>query len=133
MSLFVQVVNEEVKQVWDTQPPAGEEGWKSAVEVKPDLTAERQVYDGHTFDISVDPVQIVYAVRDITVDERKGSLISQAQATYRTVVQAEMQKEIDEFPSTQYDAAAVAAAQDTYEARVTAVNAATTHDEVDAL
>jgi hypothetical protein len=133
MSLFVQVVNEEVKQVWDTQPPAGEEGWKSAVEVKPDLTADRQVYDGHTFDISVDPVQIVYAVRDITVDERKGSLIGQAQATYRQAVQAEMQKEIDEFPSTQYDAAAVAAAQDTYEARVTAVNAATTHDEVDAL
>lgn len=133
MSLFVQVVNAEVKQVWDTQPPAGEEGWKSAVEVKPDLTADRQVYDGHTFDISVDPVQIVYAVRDITVDERKGGLIGQAQATYRTVVQAEMQKEIDEFPSTQYDAAAVAAAQDTYEARVTAVNAATTHDEVDAL
>ena len=133
MSLFVQVVNEEVKQVWDTQPPAGEEGWKSAVEVKPDLTADRQVYDGHTFDISVDPVQIVYAVRDITVDERKGSLIGQAQAAYRSVVQAEMQKEIDEFPSTQYDAAAVAAAQATYEARVTAVNAATTHDEVDAL
>ena len=133
MSLFVQVVNAEVKQVWDTQPPAGESGWKSAVEVKPDLTADRQTYDGHTFDISVDPVQIVYAVRDITVDERKGSLIGQAQATYRTVVQAEMQKEIDEFPSTQYDAAAVAAAQDTYEARVTAVNAATTHAEVDAL
>ena len=133
MSLFVQVVNEEVKQVWDTQPPAGEEGWKSAVEVKPDLTAERQVYDGHTFDISVDPVQIVYAVRDLTVDERKVSLLSQAQATYRAAVQAEMTKEIDEFPSTQYDAAAVAAAQDTYEARVTVVNAATTHDEVDAL
>lgn len=133
MSLFVQVVNEEVKQVWDTQPPAGESGWKSAVEVKPDLTAERQVYDGHTFDISVDPVQIVYAVRDITVDERKGSLIGAAQATYRQAVEAEIKKEIDEFPSTQYDAAAVAAAQDTYEARVTAVNAATTHDEVDAL
>lgn len=96
MSLFVQVVNEEVKQVWDTQPPAGEEGWKSAVEVKPDLTAERQVYDGHTFDISVDPVQIVYAVRDLTVDERKGSLIGAAQAAYRTVVQAEMNKEIDD-------------------------------------
>ena len=133
MSLFVQIVSEEVKQVWDTQPPAGEEGWKSAVEVKPDLTADRQTYDGHTFDISVDPVQIVYAVRDITVDERKGSLIGQAQATYRTVVQAEMNKEIDEFPSTQYDAAAVAAAQDTYEARVTAINACTTHEELDAL
>ena len=133
MSLFAKVVNNEVTQVWDTQPPAGESGWKSAVEVKPDITANRQSYDGHTFDVSVDPVQIVYAVKDITVDDRKGSLISQAQATYRTVVQAEMNKEIDEFPSTQYDAAAVAAAQDTYEARVTAINACTTHEELDAL
>mgnify|MGYP003665773767 FL=1 len=133
MSLFAKVVNNEVTQVWDTQPPAGESGWKSAVEVKPAITANRQTYDGHTFDVSVDPVQIVYAVKDITVDDRKGSLISQAQATYRTVVQAEMNKEIDEFPSTQYDAAAVAAAQDTYEARVTAINACTTHEELDAL
>ena len=133
MSLFAKVVNDEVTQVWDTQPPAGESGWKSAVEVKPAITANRQSYDGHTFDVSVDPVQIVYAVKDITVDDRKGSLISQAQATYRTVVQAEMNKEIDEFPSTQYDAAAVAAAQDTYEARVTAINACTTHEELDAL
>ena len=133
MSLFAKVVNDEVTQVWDTQPPAGESGWKSAVEVKPAITANRQTYDGHTFDVSVDPVQIVYAVKDITVDDRKGSLISQAQATYRTVVQAEMNKEIDEFPSTQYDAAAVAAAQDTYEARVTAINACTTHEELDAL
>ena len=133
MSLFAKVVNNEVTQVWDTQPPAGESGWKSAVEVKPAITANRQSYDGHTFDVSVDPVQIVYAVKDITVDDRKGSLISQAQATYRTVVQAEMNKEIDEFPSTQYDAAAVAAAQDTYEARVTAINACTTHEELDAL
>ena len=133
MSLFAKVVNNEVTQVWDTQPPAGESGWKSAVEVKPAITANRQSYDGHTFDVSVDPVQIVYAVKDITVDDRKGGLISQAQATYRTVVQAEMNKEIDEFPSTQYDAAAVAAAQDTYEARVTAINACTTHEELDAL
>jgi hypothetical protein len=39
MSLFVQAVNGEVTQVWDTQPPAGEAGWKSAVEVKPAITA----------------------------------------------------------------------------------------------
>ena len=44
-----------------------------------------------------------------------------------------MRKEVDEFPSTQYDPAVVAAAQDVYEARVTAVNAATTHEDIDAL
>ena len=66
MSLFVQVVNEEVKQVWDTQPPAGEAGWSAAVEVHPAITANRQTYDGHTFDLSVDPVQIVYAVKGCT-------------------------------------------------------------------
>jgi hypothetical protein len=76
MSLFVQVIEGQVVKVWDTPPPEGEADWHSAIEVKPAITANRQTYDGHTFDVSVDPVQIVYAVKDITVDDRKGSLIS---------------------------------------------------------
>ena len=133
MSLYVQVKNGEVKQVWDTTPPEGEAGWSSAVEVRPDLVANRQAYANHTFDITTDPIQIIYGVHDLTVDERKGTLIGQAAATYENVVRIEMRKEIDEFPSTQYDPAVVAAAQDVYEARVTAINAATTHEDIDAL
>ena len=85
MSLFVKVVDNEVTQVWDTQPPEGEAGWKSAVEVRPSITDGKQVYTGHTFDLSADPVQIVYGVEDLTVDQRKANLISKAKGAYQQV------------------------------------------------
>ena len=130
MSLFAKVVNNEVTQVWDTQPPAGESGWKSAVEVKPAITANRQSYDGHTFDVSVDPVQIVYAVRDITVDDRKGGLIGAAKSTYSQVANEQAQLEADDATG---DPAAVSTAKDVKDASIAAINACTTHDDVDAL
>ena len=130
MSLFAKVVNEEVTQVWDTQPPAGESGWKSAVEVKPAITANRQSYDGHTFDVSVDPVQIVYAVKDITVDDRKGGLIGAAKGTYSQVANEQARLEADDASG---DTAAVSTAKDVKDASIVAINACTTHDELDAL
>ena len=130
MSLFVKVENEEVTQVWDTQPPAGESGWKSAVEVKPALTANRQSYDGHTFDVSVDPVQIVYAVKDITVDDRKGGLIGAAKGTYQQVANEQTRIEAEDASG---DTAAVSAAKDAKDASISAINACTTHKQLDAL
>jgi hypothetical protein len=130
MSLFAKVVNNEVTQVWDTQPPAGESGWKSAVEVKPAITANRQTYDGHTFDVSVDPVQIVYAVKDITVDDRKDGLIGAAKGTYSQVANEQARLEADDASG---DTAAVSTAKDVKDASIAAINACTTHDELDAL
>ena len=130
MSLFAKVVNNEVTQVWDTQPPAGESGWKSAVEVKPAITANRQSYDGHTFDVSVDPVQIVYAVKDITVDDRKGGLIGAAKGTYSQVANEQARLEAEDASG---DTAAVSTAKDVKDASIAAINACTTHDELDAL
>ena len=134
---WIQVKNGEVKQVWDYAPDASrqaaEGGWREAVEVKPDLTDNREIITTHSFDLTADPAQIVWAKRELTVDERKGGLEAQAKATYQSVVEAEMRKEMDEFPETQYDAAVVSAAQDTFEARMNAIAAATTNEDVDAL
>jgi len=132
MSLFVKVVNNEVKQVWDTQPPAGESGWHSAVEVKPAITDNRQVYTGHTFDLTTDPVQIVYAVRDITVDDRKGGLIGEAKSVLQQVANDQLQVEMDDT-DTAGDLEAVSAAKAVKDARIVAINACTTHDELDAI
>lgn len=132
MSLFVKVVNNVVKQVWDTPPPAGESGWKSAVEVKPDIIENRQVLDGHTFDLTTDPVQIVYAVRDVTVDERKAGLIGQAKSEFQQVVNEQLQIEMDDT-GTAGDLDAVSAAKAVKDAKIVAINACTTHDELDAI
>ena len=130
MSLHVKVENLKVTQVWDTTPPEGEAGWKAAVEVKPAITANRQMYDGHTFDVSADPVQIVYAVKDITVDDRKGGLIGAAKSTYSQVANEQARLEADDASG---DTSAVSTAKDVKDASIVAINACTTHEELDAL
>lgn len=131
--LFVKIVNNEVTQCWDTQPPAGEAGWKSAIEVRPPIVEGRQYYTGHTFDITKDPVEIVYGVENMTVEGRKSGFSSMYKAAFQQVVNDEMRKEVDEFPETQYDAAVVDAARIEFETKMTALAALTTHDELDAL
>jgi hypothetical protein len=69
----------------------------------------------------------------IEVDERKDACGSQAKAAFKAVVDAEVAKETDQYPETQYDAAAVDAARVVFEARMDAIAAAKTHEDVDAL
>jgi hypothetical protein len=129
MSLYVQVVNGEVKQCWDTPPSegVGNNGWKNAVEVRPAITAHRQGYTAHTFDISKDPVEIVYGTFDISVDERKGGMKGNAQFEFQRVVNQQASNPVT------YDASAIEAARQTMVAKQAAIDACTTHDELDAL
>lgn len=73
----------------------------------------------------------MWSKRELTVDERKDGLKGQAKATYQAVVQEELRKELDEFPETQYNAQTVATAQTAYENAMNAIDALTTHTEVD--
>ena len=127
MSLFVRIQNNLVTDVWDTPPPAGQDGWKSAVEVRPAITAHRQGYTAHTFNLSTDPVQIVYGTYDIPVEDRKAGMKANASFSFQQVVQEQMRD-----PS-KYDPAAVADAQAAIAPKVAAIEAATTHDELDTL
>lgn len=112
---------------------AAESGWRAASEVKPDLVDNREIVTTHSFDLDADPAQIVWAKRELTVDERKGALVGQANFAFQEAVNVETAKQLDDDPASVYDAAAVATAQTTLTDRLAAINAATTHDEVDAL
>lgn len=87
----------------------------------------------HSFDLDTVPAQIVWAKRDMEIAERQDSIKAEAVFTYSLVVETELKKEVDDYPTTQYDASAVATAQTVYESKIDAVNAATTHDALDAL
>ena len=133
---WIQVKNGEVKQVWDYKPDAErmstESGWRAASEVKPDLVDNREIVTTHSFDLDADPAQIVWGKRELTVDERKGALIGQAKSAFQEVANAQTQIEIDDTDASG-DLDAVSAAKVVKDARIAAINAATTHDEVDAL
>jgi hypothetical protein len=128
--LFVKIVNNEVKECWDTQPPAGEAGWKSAIEVRPPIVEGRQYYTGHTFDITKDPVEIVYGVEDLTVEGRKEHLKNQAKYEYQQIANAELQKDLD---GEEADVTVVQSASAAYKAKAAEIDACTTHDELNAL
>jgi hypothetical protein len=133
---WIQVKNGEVKQVWDYKPDASrmaaESGWRAASEVKPDLVDNREIMTTHSFDLDADPAQIVWAKRELTVDERKGALVGQANAAFQEVVNAQLQIEMADDDASG-DLEAVSTAKAAKDARIAAINAATTHDEVDAL
>jgi hypothetical protein len=131
------VKNGQVTDVWDYRPSddklAKEPGWREAVEVMPDLVPNREMVTTHHFDIDVTPAQIVWGKRAIEVEERKDGLRGNAKAEFKRVVDAEIAKETDQYPETQYDAAVVDAARAVFEARMDAIALAETHEDVDAL
>lgn len=134
---WIRVKNGQVTDVWDYRPSddklAKEPGWREAVEVMPDLVANREIMTTHHIDIDVEPAQIVWSKRELEVDERKDGLRGSAKAEFKAVVDAEVAKETDQYPETQYDAAVVDAARVVFEARMDEIAAATTHEAVDAL
>ena len=129
MTHFVQILNGEVKQVWDTAPSegVGNNGWKNAVEVRPTIAAGRQGYTAHRFDITTDPVQIIWDTYEISVANRKGSMSSNADAEFQMVVNEQART-----PAT-YDAAAIETARLAMVAKKAAIDACTTHDQLDAI
>jgi hypothetical protein len=126
MSLYARIENGEVKDVWDT-PPDNRPGWKNAIEVKPNIIPNRQYYTGHTWDLTKDPVEAVYGVADITVADRKEYMKELAQMEFNRLFRQQAQD-----PST-YDPVALQAAKDAVAPKQAAVDACTTHDELDAL
>ena len=134
---WIQVKGGQVRQVWDSEPPAEkrteEGGWREAVEVKPDITDGREIITTHTFNLDATPAEIVWSKRELTVDERKGSLRGAAQSQFAEAVEAEKRNELSDDASESYDADAVATAKTTLTNRLAAIDAATSHDDVDAL
>ena len=126
MTHYVQVINGEVKNCWDSAPPAGQEGWHSAIEVRPTIIPHRQYYTTHHFDISKNPVEIVWSVADISVADRKNGWIQNLNFEY--TMEENRQKMANEIDSEKLEAIL---AKNT--PKIAAIEAATTHDALDAL
>jgi len=131
----VRVQDGKVTDCWDTPAPEGQSGWVSAVEITPDLTPNREILTTHSFDITKNPVEIVWGKRELSVDERKGSLIGQAEfQVMRLENELQMKRNIPEFADQISTLEAdIEVAKSTRDARIIQVNAAVTHEDVDAL
>jgi len=77
--------------------------------------------------LTKDPVEIVYGTFDISVDDRKAGMKSNAAFTFQQVVNQQARA------GSAYDANAVATALTAMQTREAAIDACTTHDQLDAL
>lgn len=126
MSLYVRIENGEVKDCWDT-PPDDRPGWKNAIEVRPTIIPHRQYYTSHTWDLTKDPVEAVYGIVDVSVADRKEQMKDNVQMEFVMLFRQQAQN-----PFT-YDAVALQAARDAVAPKQAAIDACTTHDELDTL
>jgi hypothetical protein len=122
MPLWVKVSGDAVVQCWDTPPPSGEEGWRDAIEVRPPVTAYREVYGQHYFDLTKTPVEIVWPVEAVSIEDRKADALNYAKFLSENGEPGTFETDFDPV-----------AAQALYIARVAAIEAAQTHDALDAV
>ena len=133
MPFWVKIEYDRVVHCWDTPPPSNEDGWKPAIEVKPPINSTRQNYSAHRFDITKTPVEIIWDVVDVSVADRKASMTSIAAAEFNQVVQTQAALETNNDPNSVYSPTVVAAARTKYRNKKAAIEAAVTHDDLDAL
>ena len=128
MSKHIRVENNEVVECLDYLPENATGDWRIAVEIQPTLIAERQIIGSHTFDLSKNPVEIRWAVIDLTIDDRKNNLLQQLNQKSYQIVSDELLKE---FSGQDSNFSFVQAAIQTYREKRTEINSLTTHEEID--
>ena len=120
--MWVKVSNDVVVQCWDTPPPAGDEGWRDAIEVRPPVTQYHEVYGQHYFDLTKTPVEIVWPIEAVSIEDRKADMLSHAEFLSKKGEPGTNEADFDPV-----------AAQALYLTRVAAIEAAQTHDDLDAV
>jgi hypothetical protein len=101
--------------------------WRDAVEVQPELIAGKQVTDGHWFDLTKTPVEILWNVKDLSVEDRKRPLLHAIDEKYKQQLTNVVNTANDPAESTQ----AFLQAMMDKQADKAVVAALTTHQQID--
>jgi hypothetical protein len=129
MSKHIRVENDQVVECLDYLPQNATGDWRIAVEVEPSLIEGRQIRGSHSFDLTKSPVEIVWSVIDLTVNDRKEELQQRLNQDSYEIVHGEL---IKEFEGQNSEFELVQAAIVAYRTKRAEIAALTTHEEIDA-
>ena len=101
--------------------------WRDAIEVVPELIPNRQVRGSHWFDLTKNPVEIRWNVEELSVDDRKPSLLLAIDQKYKQRLADVANSANDTVESTQLFLQVMVSKQ----AEKDIVNAFTTHEQID--
>lgn len=134
-NFWVKVKDGEVLEVWNEQPTQDELDsglWREAVEVFPEYISGRETINGHTIDITQDPVQIIYGKTSIGVDNRVRHAKFSAQMSYKEVVTEETEGILLDTP-VDADMDRITNAKNRLNSILSSLDSVTTHEEFEAL
>ena len=101
--------------------------WHDAVEIQPELVVGKQITDGHWFDLTKTPVEILWNVKDLSVEDRKQPLLYAIDQKYKQELTDVVNTAEDPAESTQ----AFLQALTNKQADKVVVTALTTHQQID--
>jgi hypothetical protein len=134
---WVRAQNGNVTDCWDYKPSNekinSEPGWREAVEVIPDTVPNREYITTHAFDLTKTPAEIVWSKASYSVDDRRGGLKSQAKGIFQLALQEQTRLEMSDNANEALDLETITAARATLTARLAALDAAVTHEDIDSL
>lgn len=90
---WVRVENGAVVECLSYNPNA-EGDWREAVDVPANPIPNRQIVEGHYFDITKTPVEVVWGVKDLSVDDRKETILMNITQAERQAIRQEVEKEM---------------------------------------
>jgi hypothetical protein len=129
---WVRVVDGQVKGVRDIEPTDGlmmlEPEWEPAVEITFETFDEFiECRDGHTFNLSTTPKQIVYNKKSLTIEEIKTNMINSEKFKFSGIVSEQTQNQIS---GGTFDTVLVENARNSLTAKIISIESATSIDEL---
>ena len=129
MSKHIRVENNQVVECLDYLPENASGDWRTAIEIEPTIIPGRQIIGSHSFDITKDPVEILWSVIDLDIDDRKSQILASLNQKSYEIVHDEL---IKEFEGKSSDFLLVQTAITIYRQKRDEIIALTTHEEIDA-
>lgn len=119
MTLWLQVIDGVVKQCVDKEQVGDD--WRPAIEVRPELIPGREQYTAHHFDLSKDPAQVVWGVREVPVEDHAMFRRERLRQAFQILLNQQSSDEV------------LFHAQDVLADKLARIDECTTHDELAAI
>ena len=127
---WVRVVDGRVRDVWSSAPD-DRPGWREAIEIFPDIEpGDREVIEGHIFDLEKTPVEIVYQKRPVAWEERRDSFVAHAEFKVEAA-KREQEALVMADPSKTIDQSKIDEAIAERDALLAVLKAVTSHEDLD--
>ena len=130
MPKYVRIENDNVIECLDYIPENPQGDWREAIDVIPNIIPFKQIQGPHTFDISKTPVEIVWSVIDLSLDERKQTIFNMIVDPIQLLLNKELNKNLSD-PNQNIDFKIVENLINQVRNKKFEIEAIQTHEEMD--